>query len=110
MPNFGLVVNPKDSDLSFGVGVLTVGGFGVNYPGSTTNPILTPPLPNGLGVGPIYTQYQLVQVVPTLGLQVTDKLSIGFSPIVNMASLTADPGILAAPDNANGNGFPHTLP
>ncbi len=106
LPNFGIVHNPEGANYSYGVGVLSVGGFGVNYPGSASNPVLTPPLPAGIGVGPIYTQYQLVQVMPTIALQLTDDLSVGFSPIVNLASLNVDPGILAAPDNANGNGFP----
>lgn len=106
LPQFGVVFQPKDSPVSYGLGVLTVGGFGVNYPGSTENPMLTPSLPNGLGVGPIFTQYQLMQVLPTVAIQVTDDLSVGFSPIVNLAGLTVDPGIVAAPDNASGNGFP----
>lgn len=105
LPEFGLILNDPESPVTLGLGLLSVGGFGVNYPGSTTNPILGPPLPNGFGVGPIHTQYQLLQVVPTVAFKLNDNLSIGFSPIVNLASLSADPGILAAPDNASGSGF-----
>jgi long-chain fatty acid transport protein len=43
-----------------------------------------------------------MQVVPTVAYQLTDKLSIGFSPIVDLASLSASPGFLAAPDAAGG--------
>lgn len=106
LPEFGVVFTPEDSPVSYGLGILSVGGFGVNYPGSTTNPILTPPLPNGMGVGPVFTQYQLMQVIPTLAFQVNDQVSFGFSPIIDLASLSVDPGILAAPDNAGGSGFP----
>ncbi|MCX7399226.1 MAG: outer membrane protein transport protein [Planctomycetales bacterium] len=106
LPEFGVVLNPEGSDFSYGLGMLAVGGFGVNYAGSADNPMLTPPLPNGLGVGPIFTQYQMMQVIPTVAYQASDNLSIGFSPIVNLAALTADPGILAAPDNAGGGPFP----
>lgn len=106
LPEFGVVYQPKDSAVSLGLGVLSVGGFGVNYPGSSTNPILGPPLPNGFGVGPIYTQYQLMQVVPTVAFQLTDQLSVGVSPIIDLASLSADPGILASPDGASGSGYP----
>jgi long-chain fatty acid transport protein len=106
LPEFGLVHTPKDSAVSYGIGMLLVGGFGVNYPGSATNPLLTPPPPVGLGVGPVFTQYQIMQVIPTIAVQVDEQLSIGFSPIINLAGLNADPGIAAAPDNANGNGFP----
>jgi len=106
LPEFGVVFTPKNSDVTFGLGVLSVGGFGANYPGSATNPVLTPPLPNGMGVGPIYTQYQLLQFVPTVAFRLTDELSVGVSPIIDLASLSVDPGILAAPDNAGGSGFP----
>lgn len=105
LPEFGIVYRPDQSNVTFGVGVLTVGGFGVNYPGSTQNPILTPPPPNGLGVGPIYSQYQLMQIVPTISLQLTEALSFGVSPIVDLAGLSADPGFLAGQDNSGG-GFP----
>ncbi len=105
LPEFGLVFNPEDSSIAYGLGVQSVGGFGVNYPGRLDNPLLTPPLPNGMGIGPIHTQYQLLQVVPTMAVKVTERFSVGFSPIVNLASLSVDPGILSAPDNASGNGF-----
>jgi len=105
LPEFGVVFRPADSQFTYGLGVLSVGGFSTNFPGSTTNPVLTPPPPNGLGLGPIYTQYQLMQVVPTVSMQVTERLSLGFSPIVDLASLSADPGVFAAPDNASGSGF-----
>jgi len=105
LPEFGFVYNPVNSSVSYGLGVLSVGGFGVNYAGSSTNPVLSPPPPGGFGVGPIYTQYQLMQIVPTVAFQVTDNLSIGFSPIVNLSSLSVDPGFIASPD-PGGGGYP----
>ena len=87
LPAFGVVYRPQDSMLTYGLGVLSVGGFSTNFPGSTTNPVLTPPPPNGLGLGPIFTQYQLMQVIPTVSMQVTEALSLGFSPIVDLESL-----------------------
>lgn len=105
LPEFGFVFRPEGSPLSYGLGVLTVAGFGVNYPGSFTNPILSPPPAAGVGVGPVYSQYVLIQVLPTVAYQATERLSIGFSPIVDIASLSVDPGIVAAPDAAGG-GFP----
>lgn len=102
LPEFGVVYQPEGSSVSYGLGVLTVGGFGVNYPGSATNPVLTPPPPGGFGVGPIYTQYQLMQLVPTVAFHVNDNLSIGFSPILDLASLSIDPGLVASPDPGTG--------
>jgi long-chain fatty acid transport protein len=100
LPEFGLVYRPEESPLSIGLGVLAVSGFGVNFPASTTNPILTPQPPNGIGLGSLYSQYALLQVVPTVAYQATEQLSIGLSPIVDMATLSLDPGLLAAPGAA----------
>ncbi|HEY2252934.1 MAG TPA: outer membrane protein transport protein, partial [Planctomycetaceae bacterium] len=105
LPAFGLVYQPEESPLSFGIGVMAVSGFAVNFPGSTTNPILTAPLPAGLGVGPVYTQFEVFQVIPTVAWRVNDKLSLGFSPMIDLAGLSASPGFLGAPDAAGGSGF-----
>lgn len=105
IPAFGFVYQPEESSLSFGIGAMAVSGFGVNYAGSTTNPILTPPPPFGLGVGPLYTSYQVMQIIPTVAYRVTDKLSIGLSPMIDLAALSVNPGLFAAPDAAGGSGF-----
>ncbi len=106
LPTIGLVYRPEEyPDWTLGVGVLTVGGFGANYPGSTTNPILQAPPLTGLGVGPLYSELIVVQLVPTVAYQVTDRLSVGIAPTVTMASLHLDPNILAAPDHPGGTPF-----
>jgi long-chain fatty acid transport protein len=105
LPEFGAVYQPEDSPWTFGAGLLTVAGFSVNFPGDPGNPILSPPPPAGLGVGPIFTQYMLMQFLPTVAVQATERLSLGFSPIVDIASLSVDPGVVAAPDAAGGTGF-----
>ena len=105
LPEFGAVYQPEDSPWSFGAGILTVAGFSANFPGDRFNPILSPPPPAGLGVGPIFTQYMLMQFLPTVAVQATERLSLGFSPIVDLASLSVDPGVVAAPDAAGGTGF-----
>ncbi len=104
LPSFGVVYHPTDSPMTYGLGIISVGGFSANFPGSTTNPILMPNPPAGLGVGPLFSQYQLVQVVPTLAYQATEQISVSISPIIDMASLSADPGFFAPPNDANGNG------
>ena len=78
----------------------------VNYPGNTS---LSLPPPAGLGLGPIYSQYQVLQIVPTVACQITDRLSIGVSPMLDLAYLSLDPAIFASPSPA---GYPtgtHTL-
>jgi long-chain fatty acid transport protein len=106
VPSFALVHRLEDSPLAFGLGVFTVGGFVLNYPGSNTNPLLMAPPPTGVGVGPIYSQYGVLQIVPAVSYRITDQLIIGVSPILNMATLMVSPGIIAPPNDANGNGFP----
>lgn len=111
LPDLGIVYQPgswlpfglEEMPISLGLGVLTSGGFGSNFPGSNTNPILTAPAPHGMGVGPIFAQYVMTQIVPTVSIQTTDRLSFGFSPIIDLANLSVDPGILATP---NANGYP----
>lgn len=105
LPTMGLVYRCGDSPWTLGVGVLTVGGFGVNYPSSTTNPILQAPPLQGLGVGPLHTQLFVTQLVPTAAYQLTDRVSVGIAPTVTMASLSIDPNIVAPPDHPGGTPF-----
>jgi long-chain fatty acid transport protein len=105
LPNVGWSHHLEDSDLTLGLGLLSAAGLSANYPASLTNPVLTPPPPVGLGVGRAFAELQVFQIVPTIAWQVTDRLAVGFSPIVDIASLRADPLLLVAPNDANGNGF-----
>lgn len=105
LPTLGLVYRPEDSPWALGFGVLTVGGFGVNYPASTTNPFLQAPPLQGLGVGPLYTQLVMMQIVPTVAYQLSDRLSVGIAPTVTLASLSLDPDIVAPPDHPGGTPF-----
>jgi long-chain fatty acid transport protein len=105
IPTFGFVHRPADQPWAVGVGVFGIGGFGTNFAGSTTNPVLMAPPPQGIGLGPQYSKLQLIQVVPTLALQLTDRFSIGMAPTVTAADLSLDPNYLVSPDNANGDSF-----
>ncbi len=104
-PSIGLVYRPDGSDLTYGLGIYGLAGFGTNYAGSTTNVPLTPPPPRGFGVGPVYSEFELIQIHPAIAYQLTDRLSIGGGPAVDLAILQVKPGLFAAPDNASGNGF-----
>ena len=106
LPSIGLVYHPQDSDVTFGLGVYAAGGFSVNYPASLTNPILMPQPPNGFGLGNLAAQFIDIQIAPTMSLQVTDHLSVGFAPTANLADLTADPALLASPNFVKVLGVP----
>ena len=50
LPTIGLVYLPEDSPLGFGLGVFALAGFGADYAGSNSNPLLTAPPPHGIGL------------------------------------------------------------
>lgn len=105
VPTIALAYRPQNSPFTYGFGAFAVAGYGLNYPGSTTNPLLTPPPPVGLGFGPIFSQYQVLQIAPALVYDVTDQLSVSFSPLLDIGSAQLDPAVFAAPNDANGDGF-----
>jgi long-chain fatty acid transport protein len=105
LPSFGLVYRPEESPWTFGLGVFEVGGFAVNYPASPVNPILQPPPLQGLGVGPLFAELQVFQVVPTVAYQLSDRLSIGVAPTLTLAHLIVDPNFLAPADRVDGTPF-----
>lgn len=109
LPSFALVRKGEESLFAFGLGFFGIGGFNANYPASTTNPVLTPPLPNGYGVGRVSAQLDLMQIVPTVSCRLTERLSLGLAPTVTLGKLTAHPALFAAPDDANADGF-YTYP
>lgn len=103
LPTIALSHRPDGSAMTYGFGVFGVAGFGLNYPGSPTNPVLTPPPPSGLGFGPIFSEYQVVQIAPALVYDVTDQFSVSFSPLLDIGSLQLDPSVVSAPNDANGD-------
>lgn len=105
LPTMSVIYRPDCSSLTYGLGVFAIGGFGTNYPASTTNPVLTPQAPGGLGFGPIYSELQLIQLAPTVSWQITDRLSIGVGPTLTLGRLAVDPLFGTAPNDANGDGF-----
>lgn len=103
LPQVGWVHKTNNPNVTVGLGIIAVGGAKTNYGSSTTNPVF---FPQPLGFGQVFTEAQFLQIVPSIGLKVTDRLSIGFSPIVNLAQLVVVPNVFAAPDDANGDGVP----
>lgn len=101
LPAVALVYSPNDSPWSYGFGIFEIGGFGVNYPASLTNPILGPQAPFGRGVGPLNTQLQLIQFSPTAALKVTDQFSLGAALNFDMGMLSLDPALTSVPSMVN---------
>jgi len=104
LPSAALSYRPDGSAWTFGLGIFEVAGFGTNYPASSFNPVLTAQPPRGIGLGPVYSELQVLEVAPALSYQLTPRLSVGGGPLLALANLRADPGVITAPD-PTGNGF-----
>jgi long-chain fatty acid transport protein len=105
LPSMGLVFRPEESAWTFGLGIFEVGGFGVNYPASNFNPVLTPQPPVGVGLGSVYSQLQVFEFAPSISYQLTGRLTVGFGPTFELANLKLDPAVIAPPDAAAGGLF-----
>jgi long-chain fatty acid transport protein len=105
LSSLGVVYQPDDSRTAFGLGLTTLGGGGVNFPGDLGNPILAGVGPLGNVQGPIYSNLALLQVTPTVAYRVTDRLVFGAGPTVSVAATSFDPAYFGAPDDANGDGI-----
>ncbi len=106
IPVVGWVHHIAETPWTIGLGMYGVGGYRVNYLPSADNPILTPQPPGGFGLGRVYGELEVFQIAPTLSYALTERLSIGFAPTIDLAKLAATPLFLAAPDDANGDGVP----
>ncbi len=108
VPTMSFVAKDRTSPWTWGVGVYGIGGFSSNFPASSlanpanANPILTPQPPVGVGVGRVFARAEIYQVAPTISYALTDKLSIGAAPTVDLAFAQADPLFLAAPNITGG--------
>lgn len=101
IPAMGLSTRLKNDKVVLGIGALGIGGFGVDYPSSTTNPILTPQ-PNGFGQ--VYSNYQLLKIMPAVAFAPSPKIWLGASLNVDWAALAVKPFPAAAPDVNTSNG------
>jgi long-chain fatty acid transport protein len=105
--SFALVYRPReDSRWTFGLGIIEVAGSSNNYPGDPSNPVLSPPPPHGVGLGPITATFDVLQLAPTVACWLTEHVAVGVAPTLDVALLVAEPALFARPDDANGDGFP----
>jgi long-chain fatty acid transport protein len=83
----------EGTDNTIGLGVYSFAGFAQNLPAVTGHPILNPAGP----FGPLYSDGQFFQIVPTFSRAITDRLSIGIAPTINLARVEIDPNLFAGP-------------
>lgn len=96
LPAIGIVYKPVDSRLTYGVGMNAIGGFITNYPADPANPIFAPPALGGFGHS--YSRLGVVQFAPTVSYQVTDSLSFGIAPTIDIADVQAAPFAFDTPN------------
>ena len=84
VPSMALVWSEsRRSPFTFGLGMGAVGGAASLYPHDPTNPVLSQ---HGRSATVI-----ILQVTPTVSAQLTERLSVGVAPIVDLASLNINP-------------------
>ena len=95
-----------DSDWTLGLGVFGLAGGGVNFAGSSTQPLLTPRNPpKTFGVGPIYSNISMLEITPIASYQATDRLAIAAGPIITTTAGSFSPAFFA-PNQAGPFGLP----
>lgn len=102
VPTMAMVWQSDDSPWTFGFGTYAIGGSRVNYPSSTTNPILMPQQSTLFGLGRLSAEVEIFQIAPTVSYAVTDRFSLGFAPTVSVARMVASPLFLGPKDNSDG--------
>lgn len=108
IPSAAFVYKPsKDSALTYGFGLLSVGGFRVNYPADPTNPVTAPQPPVSQGLGRIIGEAEFTNIVPTASYQMNEEFSFGLAPVLSIARVQVDPYVFGTP-NANGSYPPGT--
>lgn len=103
IPGFGIAYH-IDDEWTVGFTGLGIGGFGVDYPANSANasgnfnPLA---LPQPAGFGAIYSNYNLLQLTPSVAWKILPNVAIGVGGNVNWSSLSADP-FPATPPDASG--------
>jgi len=106
IPSFAWTTPLGDDGHSyFGLSGYGTGGFGVDFPLDATNPILSAQPPTGLGVGALFSDYRVIQVVGTFAREISPGWHVGVAPVLSLGLLEIAPNPSAAPDDANGDGF-----
>ncbi len=93
VPSIGWVHQTANPNIKFGFGLFGAAGYSVNMPADATNPILGPAL-----VGRYQTDASFFQMAPSLAITMTDRLAIGFGPVINMARIFLDQNAFVPPN------------
>jgi long-chain fatty acid transport protein len=85
-----------DSPVTIGLGIFGLVGGGVNFPGSTATPVLSPRQPpRFFGFGPIYASVSFLAIQPVVSLELTDRLAVAGGPVISAGSASFSPAFFA---------------
>lgn len=106
LSGLGFVYKQDGSPITFGLGMATLAGGGVNFPGDVSNPILAPTGPfNNVVLGPQAASLMIASIMPTASYQLSETLAIGVGPMIDVSVVSFDPAFFTAPNDANGDGL-----
>lgn len=101
-PAFGVVTRPENSSFTYGVGIYSLVGRTIDFPGSDFNPVLRPwDPPNSFGFGPLSSRLSGLRIDPMMSKEISDNLAVGIGAQVTSLSLSYDPAFFTG-RNANG--------
>jgi long-chain fatty acid transport protein len=107
-PVIGAAYRSEESTYTWGLGIYSLLGRTIDFPGSDTNPVLTPfDPPNSFGFGPVSTNASGVQIALMMSKQLSSGFAVGGGLTVNSLSLSLDPALFAT-RNSNGTFPPAT--
>jgi long-chain fatty acid transport protein len=93
IPAFGWATRVNEK-LTLGVGMLGIGGFGVDYSADLANPVLGP---RPQGFGQVTSSFQFMKISPAFAYALSDDLTLGGALNLDWASLSVDPMPIAPP-------------
>ena len=93
-PSAAMVWKMPNKRWTLGFMFAGIGGASTMYPADATNPIM-PQSPPGVSAGVRTSNVQILQVLPTVSYQLTNRLSIGVTPALDMGKLEIHPSAIA---------------
>ncbi|MGH9463604.1 MAG: outer membrane protein transport protein, partial [Vicinamibacteria bacterium] len=107
-PVIGVISRPGNSSYTFGLGIYSLLGRTVDFPGDSSNPVLAPfDPPRSFGFGPVSASLTGLQVSMLMSKQLSRYIAVGGGLTVDSVSLSLDPALFAD-RNANGTYPPAT--
>ncbi len=94
-PYMGMILKDEGSKVSYGFGLVSIGGAQTNYAADTSNPILN----ENYGIGRTSAKVEIFEMNPTVSYQWTDRLSVGIAPTILMGRMIAEPLFFGPKEN-----------